>query len=47
MRKLDNVLKSRDTTLLAKVRIVKAMVFPVVTYGCKSWTVKKGRTPKN
>ena len=38
---LDSVLKSRDITLLAKVRIVKAMVFPVVTYGFKSWTVKK------
>ena len=36
MRKLDNVLKSRDTTLLAKVRIVKAMVFPVIIYGCES-----------
>ena len=39
--KLDSVLKSRDITLLTKVRIVKAMVFPVVTYSCKSWTVKK------
>ena len=38
---LDSVLKSRDITLLTKVRIVKAMVFPVVTYSCKSWTVKK------
>ena len=47
MTNLESVLKSRDTTLLAKVRIVKAMVFPVVTYGFKSWTVKKGRTPKN
>ena len=47
MINLDSVLRSRDTTLLAKVRIVKAMVFPVVTYGFKSWTVKKGRTPKN
>ena len=36
-----NVLKSRDITLLTKVHIVKAMVFPVVTYGCESWTVKK------
>ena len=41
MTKLDSVLKSRDTTLLAKVHIVKAMVFPVVRYGCESWTVKK------
>ena len=38
---LDSMLKSRDITLLAKVHIVKAMVFPVVTYGFKSWTVKK------
>ena len=41
MTNLDGILKSRDTTLLAKVHIVKAMVFPVVTYGCKSWTIKK------
>ena len=38
---LCSILKSRDITLLAKVRLVKAMVFPVVTYGCESWTVKK------
>ena len=38
---IDNVLKSRDITLLTKVRIVKAMVFPMVMYGCESWTVKK------
>ena len=38
---LDNILKSRDITLLTKVHLVKAMVFPVVMYGCKSWTVKK------
>ena len=38
---LDSILKSRDITLLTKVRIVKAMVFPVVMYGCESWTVKK------
>ena len=38
---LDNILKSRDITLLTKVRIVKAVVFPVVMYGCESWTVKK------
>ena len=37
----DNILKSRDITLSTKVRLVKAMVFPVVMYGCKSWTVKK------
>ena len=39
--KLDSVLKSRDTTLPTKVRLVKAMVFPVVMYGCASWTIKK------
>ena len=38
---LDSILKSRDTTLLTKVRLVKAMVFPVVMYGCKNWTIKK------
>ena len=38
---LDRILKSRDITLMTKVRIVKAMVFPVVMYGCKSWTIKK------
>ena len=38
---LDSVLKSRDITLPTKVHIVKAMVFPVVTYGCESWTIKK------
>ena len=41
MTNLDSVLKSRDTTLLAKVHIVKVMVFPVVMYGCGSWTIKK------
>ena len=41
MISLDSVLKSRDITLLTKVCIVKAMVFPVVTYGCESWTIKK------
>ena len=41
MTNLDNVLKSRDITLPAKVRLVKAMVFPVVMYGCESWTIKK------
>ena len=38
---LDSVLKSRDTTLPTKVSVVKAVIFPVVTYGCKSWTIKK------
>ena len=41
MSKLDNIIKSRDITLPTKVRLVKAMVFPVVMYGCESWTVKK------
>ena len=41
MTNLDTILKSRDITLPAKVRLVKAMVFPVVTYGCEIWTVKK------
>ena len=41
MTNLDSTLKSRDITLPTKVRLVKAMVFPVVMYGCKSWTVKK------
>ena len=41
MTNLDRILKSRDITLPTKVRLVKAMVFPVVMYGCKSWTVKK------
>ena len=38
---LDNIFQSRDITLLTKVRLVKAMVFPVIMYGCESWTVKK------
>ena len=41
MTNLDSILKSRDVTLSTKVRLVKAMVFPVVMYGCESWTVKK------
>ena len=41
MTNLDSILKSRDITLPAKVHIVKAMVFPVVMYGCESWTIKK------
>ena len=41
MTNLDSIFKSRDITLLIKVHLVKAMVFPVVTYGCESWTVKK------
>ena len=41
MTNLDSIFKSRDITLLTKVRLVKAMVFPVVMYGCESWTAKK------
>ena len=41
MTNLDSMLKSRDITSLTKVRVVKAMVFPVVMYGCKNWTIKK------
>ena len=41
MTNLDSILKSRDSTVPTKVRLVKAMVFPVVMYGCESWTVKK------
>ena len=46
MTNLDNILKSRDITLPTKVRLVKAMVFPVVMYGCESWTVKKAKHRK-
>ena len=42
MTKLDSILKSRDITLPTKVPLVKAIVFPVVMYGCESWTIKKG-----
>ena len=41
MTNLDSILKSRDITLLTKIPLVKAMVFPVVMYGCESWTIKK------
>ena len=41
MRNLDSILKSKEITLPTKVRLVKAMVFPVVMYGCESWTIKK------
>ena len=44
MTNLDSILKSRDITLLTKVRLVKAMVFPVVMYGCESWTIRKLNT---
>ena len=43
MTNLDSILKSRDTTLPAKVHLVKAMVFPVVMYGCEGWTIKKAK----
>ena len=46
MTNLDSIFKSRDITLLTKVRLVKAMVFPVVMYGCESWTVKKAECQK-
>ena len=46
MTNLDSTLKSRDITLLTKVSLVKAMVFPVVMYGCESWTVKKAEHQK-
>ena len=46
MTNLDKILKSRDITLPSKVRLVKAMVFPVVMYGCQSWTVKKAERRK-
>ena len=41
VRNLDSILKSRDITLPTKIRLVKAVVFPVVVYGCESWTIKK------
>ena len=43
MTNLDSIFKSRDITLPTKVRLVKAMVFPVVMYGCETWTVKKAK----
>ena len=43
MTNLDSILKNRDTTLPTKIRLVKTMVFPVVTYGCESWTIKKAK----
>ena len=47
MNNLDSILKSRDVTLSTKVHLVKAMVFPVVMYGCESWTIKKAEQLKN
>ena len=46
MTNLDSILKSRDITLPTKVHLVKAVVFPVVTYGCESWTLKKAECPR-
>ena len=46
MTNLDSIFKSRDITLLTKVHLVKAMVFPVVVYGCESWTIKKAECQK-
>ena len=46
MTNLDSMLKTRDTTLSTKVCLVKAMVFPVIMYGCESWTVKKAKCPR-
>ena len=46
MTNLDSILKSRDITLPTKVHLVKAMVFPVVMYGCESWTIKKAEHPR-
>ena len=46
MTNLDSILKSRDITLPTKVRLVKAMVFPVVMYGCESWSIKKAECQK-
>ena len=46
MTNLDSILKSRDITLSTEVHLVKAVVFPVVTYGCESWTVKKAKCQK-
>ena len=46
MTNLDSILKSRDVTSPTKVRLVKAMVFPVVMYGCESWTIKKAECQK-
>ena len=47
MTNLDSILKSRDITLPTKVHLVKAMVFPVVMYGCKRWTIKRAENQRN
>ena len=46
MTNINNILKSRDITLLTKVHLVKAVVFPMVMYGCESWTIKKAERRK-
>ena len=46
MTNLDSILKSRDITFSTKVHLVKAMIFPVVTYGCESWTIKKAESQR-
>ena len=46
MTNLDSILKSRDITLLRKVHLVRAMVFPVIMYGCESWTIKKAESQR-
>ena len=46
MSNLDSIFKSRDITLPTKIRLVKAMVFPVIMYGCESWTIKKVECPR-
>ena len=47
MTNLDSIFKSRDITLSTKVHLIKAMVFPVVMYGCENWTIKKAKHQKN
>ena len=47
MTNLDSILKSRDITLPAKVRLVKTLIFPVLMYGCESWTIKKAECQTN
>ena len=46
MTNLDSILKSRDITLPTKIHLVKAMIFPVVMYGCESWTIKRAESPR-
>ena len=46
MTNIDSILKSRDITFLTKIRLVRAMVFPLVMYGCESWTIKKAERPR-